>query len=758
MLKKGLSLILSLLICIGAMAVMPLTVNAEENDVVDIEETTDLTENDVESDVKAIDVEHVESISEDDPEGELADVGVSADIAEEGANNDLSEQGVQYSAWSSWSTTPAYASSTRQVETRRVVVSYDMEGNCCGNSSGQRCYLKYMQDGYTLRLHYERTTYPKSQVDTWAQWPQGSYYTYAANVNGYIIGPGTAYIEPNNCIPYFIVGTNYETQYHYRDRVYTPISRCVVTLAQSSYTYDGAAKTPDVTVKYGSTVLKKGTDYTVTYQNNIRVGTATVVISGIGDYNGSISKNFTITASAYSLATPVITKLKSTTAGVSITWKKVSGAAKYRVYLKTSAGWKKLCDTAKLTYTYTAVQSGTKYTFSVRCLSADAKKFTSDMNQTGWAITYFATPKIKSLTNAANGVKLTWNKIPKAVKYRVFLITSGGVKKLGDTTSTSYVHKAAKSGVKYTYTVCCITSDGSHGVSAYNTKGWAITFIAMPQFKSISYSASGHVLKWKKIAGAPMYCVLIKSGGKWKTLAYTAGTTYTYKKAKAGVKYTYSLRCVNKSKKAVSAYDTKGKVFQSLNAPKITKVTRYTDSLMVCWNHVKGASKYRLYYRYADSTSSSWSKWYEVSDVSKNSNAPHNYYYHRPIGGKKYQYRVRCINSVGNPLSAYSNTTSAVRFCKAPSVYRACVGSGYLRFYWYHVTGAYKYKIYIWENNRWKTLSTTFSDVYYYYTNNTYGTHRFAVRAVDNNGNDMSEIRHVTIEYHSYSGIKLYTY
>ncbi len=72
------------------------------------------------------------------------------------------------------------------------------------------------------------------------------------------------------------------------------LTDCTVTLGQTSYTYDGTKKEPTVTVKHGAKVLKEGTDYTVTYSNNIKVGTATANITGIGSYTGSVTKQFTI--------------------------------------------------------------------------------------------------------------------------------------------------------------------------------------------------------------------------------------------------------------------------------------------------------------------------------------------------------------------------------------------------------------------------------------------------------------------------------
>ncbi len=73
------------------------------------------------------------------------------------------------------------------------------------------------------------------------------------------------------------------------------ISSNNVSLSQNSYTYDGKAKKPTVTVKDGSKTLVQNTDYIVSYSKNINAGTAKVKITGKGNYEGTVTKNFTIT-------------------------------------------------------------------------------------------------------------------------------------------------------------------------------------------------------------------------------------------------------------------------------------------------------------------------------------------------------------------------------------------------------------------------------------------------------------------------------
>ena len=59
--------------------------------------------------------------------------------------------------------------------------------------------------------------------------------------------------------------------------------------------YKGTAITPDLTINYKGTPLEKGTDYEVSYENNIEIGTATVTIKGIGNYAGTKKVTFKIT-------------------------------------------------------------------------------------------------------------------------------------------------------------------------------------------------------------------------------------------------------------------------------------------------------------------------------------------------------------------------------------------------------------------------------------------------------------------------------
>ena len=148
----------------------------------------------------------------------------------------------------------------------------------------------------------------------------------------------------------------------------TALADSGVTLQYSSTAYTGAALTPTVTVKSGSTTLTNGTDYTVSYSNNTNAGTATVTVMGKGNYTGTVTKNFTITKANLSGATVTLnatsfnytgSQIKPTVSSVTFNGKTVA-ASNYTVTYgtNTSAG------TNAGSVTITANSSSTNFTGS----------------------------------------------------------------------------------------------------------------------------------------------------------------------------------------------------------------------------------------------------------------------------------------------------------------------------------------------------------------------------------------------------------
>ncbi len=144
---------------------------------------------------------------------------------------------------------------------------------------------------------------------------------------------------------------------------YMSISPASVSLSVKSYVYDGLAKKPDVTVKLGSMMLKKGTDYTVSYSSNKNVGDGKVTVIGKGTYNGSVIKTFTIKPKGTSLS-----KLTSKSKGFKIKWKKQEvQTSGYQIQYATKSSFSN-----KRTKTIT---SRTKTTITLKNLKAKKKYY-----------------------------------------------------------------------------------------------------------------------------------------------------------------------------------------------------------------------------------------------------------------------------------------------------------------------------------------------------------------------------------------------
>ena len=270
-----------------------------------------------------------------------------------------------------------------------------------------------------------------------------------------------------------------------------------------------------------------------------------------------------------SLATPKISKAESINGGVKISWGKVKGAVKYRVYYKGSKGWTRLTDTTSTAYTDSKASSGKTYTYTVRCINSSATKFTSGYDSKGKTVKYISAPKITKAESVNGGVKISWNKSNGAEKHRIYYKGSKGWTRLADTTSTSYTDSKVSSGKTYTYTVRCINSSATKFTSGYDSKGKTVKYISAPKITKAESVNGGVKISWNKSNGAEKHRIYYKGSKGWTRLADTTSTSYTDSKVSSGKTYTYTVRCINSSAtKFTSGYDSKGKSVKYISAQK----------------------------------------------------------------------------------------------------------------------------------------------------------------------------------------------
>ena len=77
-----------------------------------------------------------------------------------------------------------------------------------------------------------------------------------------------------------------------------------MALTVDKLVYDGSGQEPGVIVKDGDDVLEKDKDYTLSYEDNINTGTGKVIVTGIGNYSGTLEMTFTIVKGEYTVTAP----------------------------------------------------------------------------------------------------------------------------------------------------------------------------------------------------------------------------------------------------------------------------------------------------------------------------------------------------------------------------------------------------------------------------------------------------------------------
>jgi hypothetical protein len=131
--------------------------------------------------------------------------------------------------------------------------------------------------------------------------------------------------------------------------------------------YTGKSVKPVPTLTFKNVALKKGTDYTVSYKNNTKIGKATVTVIGKGKYTGTKTITFKIIPQKASVSKVVAGKGQ-----LKVTWKKVSAVQKVTKYevrykVKGTAKWQTKTVSAKsASLTIKKLKKGKAYQVQVR--------------------------------------------------------------------------------------------------------------------------------------------------------------------------------------------------------------------------------------------------------------------------------------------------------------------------------------------------------------------------------------------------------
>ncbi len=295
--------------------------------------------------------------------------------------------------------------------------------------------------------------------------------------------------------------------------------------------YTGGELKPEPSVELfvtgqGSNVLEKGVDYTLSYENNVNVGTAQVTITGIGIYSGSVTKTFKIIpAEINSTYTVSInenayknTELKSTVTN-NLTGKELFSSVTYQ-WNKNGAP---IDGATELTYVTTEADAGSTITLTV---TGDGTNAIGSVTSNECTVLEGEKPETMTKSIAAWDYDFTANEAGLVGDTdNSYLATSG----LNQSTSKLYASVNAKDSakIKWSGTADLYKNDSTTLASDQSpimgtSKADALAWGEYPYFETVISTAGYENIKFSAKLGTTK-----KGPSNWKLQYSLDGTEYT---------------------------------------------------------------------------------------------------------------------------------------------------------------------------------------------------------------------------------------
>ena len=323
------------------------------------------------------------------------------------------------------------------------------------------------------------------------------------------------------------------------------IANAKVTLSKTRYAYDGKAKTPVVTVMDDDYLLQEDEDYTITYSDNIKVGTATVMITGMGRYTGTVSVSFTI-----------LQVKKNNVIKVSNITKTVSAKVQKAKIQAT------VNDKAKLTYSSNnksvKVNSSGEITiaknFTGTAVITITAAETARYKKTSCQITVTVRPtgtSLSGVTNTGSGkANVAWTRNKSVTGYRIQYSTDSQFKKnvitvnISKNQTTKTILSKLKEGSTYYVRIATYKNTGSKIYSSWSKAKKVTIRPTGTSLSGVTNTGSGKVkVTWLRNKSATGYRIQYSTDSKFKKNVTTVNisknqtTKVTLSKLKKGKTY-----------------------------------------------------------------------------------------------------------------------------------------------------------------------------------------------------------------------------
>lgn len=419
------------------------------------------------------------------------------------------------------------------------------------------------------------------------------------------------------------------------------------------YTYDDSKKTYTkvATVKTAEATvssLKSASEYKFAVQCSAVTGNKT--------YNSEKSDLISVTTD-YSIPTGfTLSGVKADS--YKLSWKKISEAQSYNVYIKSGDDFVKKANVTTNSYSPTKLTAGKVDTYKVSAVyKIDGKTVESELSdETKGATT---PPKVKNLTATpyTKSVKLTWSKVTGATHYDVYILNDGEYVLKSTVSNTTCKLTGLSEGTTYRFAVRAKIKLSSG--TAYGSKvsvGKTLKPAKVTKIIVSSVTTTQHKVSWSAAKGANYYYVYrySSSKGKYVKVASTASKSYTFKGLSAGKTYNYIVySAVVKDGKELSRGDKSVTYKFSTLPSKVSglKSTSVASSkVSLSWSKVSASTSYQVYYY-----SKALGKYVLAGTTDKNT------YTVKGLSSKtNYSFKVRAVRTVSgtNYYGSYSSVLS----------------------------------------------------------------------------------------------------
>lgn len=376
---------------------------------------------------------------------------------------------------------------------------------------------------------------------------------------------------------------------------------------QVEYTSDGSKFTVAGTVAADAASFKC---------KNLKTGTAYQFRICAIDSSGKAGNYITVEATPSLQKTKFISVTSPQLSSVELVWKKVSGAASYQVYRKSSGqdAYKLITSTGATSYTDKAVTAGEAYSYRV-CAARTVGGKTVKAKLSAAADISLAVPPMQIDSCEAvgpNSVKLSWQQQEQATGYYIYRSvkedgTYRKIKTVTDNSVLTYTDTKIVPGKKFYYKICTYVQAADKAVTlGEQSEAVSCQSLAdVPVFLSVNANLKNRslALEWEKAEGASGYRIY-RSGypdkGFAKITDREGGTFVGYEDRAVipGNTYYYRIKALYTSG-SYKGLSPASNVIEGHVAPSapigLTVEQNGTDSLCVTWQESGGAESYHLY-------------------------------------------------------------------------------------------------------------------------------------------------------------------